>query len=430
MTVIVAERSVVLSETSVSRIAEHADGLPRSGLDSHSSGQVITRKRLPTKITMKAELAESEKSAIRLDEFGFLKTSETRAQSLIRTSPRDLRTKNPSRAPMKSLTEGSPGGVPVYVQGIQQVQTDLPDIVLLCRTLVADGGLPPGFEVEFSTLGPILESAAQRQGRRIRELSNMEAAVLLRQQKALGEKHAKEVKTSADQFLRAAEMPPRRCKSRLQRTLYAGPTAWKDAEERERARWVEILGSMLVHTPTPMRRILGERLGSIQLFGAGRRASTLRSRVCAVRRYLNWLALNHVLGYPRELDHVTGYILARQSEPCTRNALQGARTAIAFMEEVAGVEQDKLTGTQVYAIIQKEILANTLASRLVEQAPRVLVGIISMLENLVVSELTSIYHRIHAWWILVQSWGTLRFDDHRGSSRKTCHLLEVHCRLD
>ena len=97
-----------------------------------------------------------------------------------------------------------------------------------------------------------------------------------------------------------------------------------------------------------MGRILGERPGSIQLLGAGRRASTLRSRVRAVRRYLNWLALNHDLGYPRELDHVTGYIQARQSEPNTRNELRAAHTAIAFMEEVAGVEQsEKLTGTGV-----------------------------------------------------------------------------------
>ena len=73
-------------------------------------------------------------------------------------------------------------------------------------------------------------------------------------------------------------------------------TARKDAEEKERARWVEILGSMLVYTPTPMGRILGERPGSIQLLGAGRRASTLRSRVRSVRRYLNWSALNHDLG--------------------------------------------------------------------------------------------------------------------------------------
>ena len=366
------------------------------------------------------EPGETEESAIRLDEFGLSKTSETRAQFYFQTSPRELRTKKPSWAPIKSLTEGSPGGVPIEVQRIQQAQADLPDTVLLYRTLVADGGLPPGFEAEFSTLGPTLGSAAQRQGRRIRELSNLGAAVLLRQPKALGEKHAKAVKSSADQFLQAAEMPPRRYKSRLQRTLYAGPTK----EEKERARWVEILGSMLVHTPTPLGRILMERPGSIQLLGAGRRPSTLRSRVRAVRRYLNWLALNHDLGYPRELDHVTCYLLARQAEPCTGNALRGAHTAIAFIEDVAGVEQsEKVTGTQVYAIFQKEILANTLPSRPVKQAPRMLVGIISMLENLVVSESTSVYHRIYAWWILVQSWGILRFDDHRGIKPQDVSLV-------
>ena len=87
-----------------------------------------------------------------------------------------------------------------------------------------------------------------------------------------------------------------------------------------------------------MGRIVGERPSSIHLLGAGRWAFTSRSRFPAVRRYLNWLALNHDIGYPRELDHVTGYLLARQSEPCTRNALRGAHTAIVFMEEVAGVE--------------------------------------------------------------------------------------------
>ena len=49
LTVTVAVRSDVLSDTSVSRIAEHADGLPRTGLDSHSSGQVLTRKETSDK---------------------------------------------------------------------------------------------------------------------------------------------------------------------------------------------------------------------------------------------------------------------------------------------------------------------------------------------------------------------------------------------
>ena len=50
---------------------------------------------------------------------------------------------------------------------------------------------------------------------------------------------------------------------------------------------------MLARTPTPMGLMLTDRPGSIRLLGAGRRASTLCSRVRAVRRFLNWLALIH-----------------------------------------------------------------------------------------------------------------------------------------
>ena len=249
----------------------------------------------------------------------------------------------------------------------------LPDIVVLHRTLLADGGLPSGYEKEFSAPGPVLETAAQHRDRRLRELSNMEASILLKQYKAQEEKRAKDAKTSADQFPLPAEMQPRRYMSRLQRGLYAG---------------------------------------------AGRRASTLRSRVRALRRYLNWLALNHDTGYPSELEHVTGYLQAPQSEHCTRNALRGAHATIVFMEEVAEVEQStKFTSTQVYAIIQKESLANTLPCRLSKQAPRILIGMLSMLEELIMNEGSLVHQRIHAWWIIVQSWGTLRFDDHARLTR-------------
>ena len=86
----------------------------------------------------------------------------------------------------------------------------VPDVALLYRTLVADGGLPPGYEKEFSTLGLALESAAQREDRMLHELSTMEASILLKQYKAQEEKRAKDAKTSADHFLLAADMQPRR----------------------------------------------------------------------------------------------------------------------------------------------------------------------------------------------------------------------------
>ena len=57
-------------------------------------------------------------------------------------------------------------------------------IVLWLLTVVS------GYEKEFSTLGPVLESAAQRQDRRLREFSNMEASILLQQCKAQGQKRA------------------------------------------------------------------------------------------------------------------------------------------------------------------------------------------------------------------------------------------------
>ena len=39
---------------------------------------------------------------------------------------------------------------------------------------------------------------------------------------------------------------------------------------------------------------------------------------------------------------------------------------------------------------------------------------LAKLEEVVVDVSSPTYHRIHAWRILVQSWETPRFDDHRG----------------
>ena len=130
-----------------------------------------------------------------------------------------------------------------------------PDIVLMYCTLVADGGLPSGvwdwirnwkLQRNVKTGGSV-------------NSSNMEASILLKQYKAQEEKRVKDAKTSADQFLLAAEMQPRRYMSRLQRSFYAGPTARKDAEEKERAR------AKLVRTPTSMGKVLGDEPGTLQL---------------------------------------------------------------------------------------------------------------------------------------------------------------------
>ena len=65
---------------------------------------------------------------------------------------------------------------------------------------------------------------------------------------------------------------------------------------------------MLAHTPTPMGTLLAAQPSNLQLLGAGRRAATLRSRVRAVKRFLDWLAVSHAKGYPTELHDYTGYL--------------------------------------------------------------------------------------------------------------------------
>ena len=60
-------------------------------------------------------------------------------------------------------------------------------------------------------------------------------------------------------------------------------------------------------------------------------------------------------GYPTELHDYTGYLQARNSEPCTRGALKGAHKAVVFMEEVAGVTaQSRIASTALYLVVQKE----------------------------------------------------------------------------
>ena len=74
---------------------------------------------------------------------------------------------------------------------------------------------------------------------------------------------------ASDQLVLAAELKPRRLRSKWQRIVYEGPTARKDMENAERARWVASLGDLLRHTDTPMGRLLRENPSNLQLLGSG-----------------------------------------------------------------------------------------------------------------------------------------------------------------
>ena len=140
--------------------------------------------------------------------------------------------------------------------------------------------------------------------------------------------------------------------------LYSGPTPRKDAEEAERARWIEILATLLRGTPTPIGSMLLDNPGTAQLLGAGRRATTLRSRVRLARRYFAWLSVSFEVTFPTRLDDMVDYLKARASEPCTRGTLKNTHRSFTFLEETAGtVKNENVTESAVYKLIYNGLLS-------------------------------------------------------------------------
>ena len=85
------------------------------------------------------------------------------------------------------------------------------------------------------------------------------------------------------------------------------------------------------------------------------------------------------------------------------------------MEKVAGVTaQARITTSSLYFVIQKERLAKSIPGRPTKQAPRMFMSMLAALEELAVDDKSLPYYRVYAWWILLQSWGMMRFSDHRG----------------
>ena len=288
------------------------------------------------------------------------------------------------------------------------------NFLILHHSLVRDR-VPQGFEEAFSGLEQAAHLAADRQDITASRVSNLQSSGWIFKRNEQAAQLTQLEKTATDQFLLAADKAPRRFRAKFQQSLFQGPNARKEAEETERTKWIELLGSMLAHTPTPMGTLLAAQPSNLQLLGAGRRAATLRSRVRPVKRFLHWLAVSHAKGCPTELHDYTGYLQARQSEPCTQGALEGAHKALVFMEEVAGVTaQTRFSTSSLYLVIQKQLLANSIPGRPTKQAPRMFMLMLAAHEELTVDDKSLPYYRVYAWWILLQSWGTMRFGDHRG----------------
>ena len=180
-----------------------------------------------------------------------------------------------------------------------------------------------------------------------------------------------------------------------------------------RTKWLQELEALLMGTKTPMGEVLSNRQGDRSFLGGGRRASTLRARVRASKKYLAWLAVSADVAFPSEVSHLTGFLESRHSEPCNRGALKAAQQCMAFLEDVPGLTRSSTTNA-LYTVVYRELLATAQPGRTPRQAPRYPVAVLESLEELVLSESATFFFRVYAWWLLLQCWGTLRFADHRG----------------
>ena len=287
-----------------------------------------------------------------------------------------------------------------------------------------DNAVPMDYLQEFLSLEKPARRAAKRLQISAASISDSMAATALSVLRREADRRATEVISISDQLLIAADMRPKKFRTKWQRAVYDGPTARKDAELAERDRWIQLLANLIRSTDTPMGKLIRESPSNIQLLGGGRRAGTLRSRVRSVQKFLGWLIASHGISFPVHWRQLTEYLQVRYSEPCVRGALKLVHSSYIFLQEVAGIE-DKLTDSAMYAVSLKELLSQASPGRPPRQAPRFPTILLAAFEEMVLSVDKPVFVRVLSWWLLVQSWGTLRFDDHRGLLPRDVILSEM-----
>ena len=291
-------------------------------------------------------------------------------------------------------------------------------------TLVTDKAIPAGFLAEFLTLEHSLKMSSRRSMNLAVGLSDAEAERLLLQEKKQRRMQILNSSAASDQLVLAAELKPRRFRSKWQRIVYEGPTDRKDLESAERSRWVAYLGDLLRHTDTPMGRLMRENPSNLQLLGSGLRAGTLRSRVRSIRKFLEWLSAAHKIAFPVHWQQLIEFLQVRLSEPCVRGSLKAAHRSFLFLQESAGIG-DKLTNSALYDVTRKELFAAALPGRAPRQAPRFPSILLGAFEDNVMDSSLPVFWRLLSWWLLFQAWSTLRFDDHRGIVPEDLEISET-----
>ena len=209
-------------------------------------------------------------------------------------------------------------------------------------------------------------------------------------------------------------------RTRLGKELQAAetPTARKDANDKEKSRWVQELAAIVQACGMPAaeratRSMDPER--ALARLGKGLRARTIRKRVRAWQKLAAWLRKAKGKEYPFDAVDVVDYANDRFDEPAGPGVFEALKASIKFLEGVGGVPaEEQLQGDSWLKAQLDDMEKKASQGGARRKAPRPFASMIVSLEKLVGDTTERRYVRAFAWHRLVMTWGALRLDDTMG----------------
>ncbi len=197
----------------------------------------------------------------------------------------------------------------------------------------------------------------------------------------------------------------------------------QEQEEEQQRRWIGKLHGVLVELEAPVLNVISSSSRPGELLAShlgGRRAATLAARARAWARYRGWLRAAYGIGHHGAAHHLLDYLLDRRAEPATKGTLSAIFAMMRFADQAMGIPLEARWSSDANVVsMVNSIIAGAAASvggRSRGPAPAPTAGLLGKLEELVCNDGGCAEGRRLAWWFLVSSWASLRYDDHRGMS--------------
>ncbi len=214
------------------------------------------------------------------------------------------------------------------------------------------------------------------------------------------------------------EAPRHGAATRRARLHDGDPHGRENAERDERSRWMKALTLLIQESGVSVLNQAWDGLsldGMVEILVGGRRASTLRARARAWRRFQSYLFLSIGTKHPRHAFDELAYLRVRASEPCSQSVLRNLKALFVFIDHMTGLKPP-LSADPLLQSAFKEYLSQAPARRAGDARPasRIPASVLAAMEDLVVNEEANTFDRMISWWVILSCWCTLRFDDHRG----------------